>query len=115
MSVFYSVFFQVFSTESTALETSQIFIRFPQVLMPPTCRLGFTENKYLVETTKDVCLDLSLFQKHYHASQRRRKDFSQGKAMVDFFWGNRKGFFQGGPKVVKFHFMHSKLKKQTFC
>jgi len=41
-----------------------------------------------------------------------RKDFFQRKeAIVDFSRGRKKAF-PGGPKVVKFHFTHLKLRKQ---
>jgi len=40
----------------------------------------------------------------------RRKDFFQGGASRGF----PKIFFQGGPKVVKFGFYPSKMKKQPF-
>jgi len=44
----------------------------------------------------------------------RRKDFFQERANSIFFQGLLKRFFQSGPKVVKLHFTHSKLRKQTF-
>ena len=54
------------------------------------------------------CVSESHGSKTYHQSgtgpgHGRRKDFSRGR---------NGGFFQGRPNMVKFHFIHSKLRKQ---
>jgi len=46
--------------------------------------------------------------KHGH-----RKDFFQ-RGQQWIFLGAAKEFSNGGPKMVKFHFTHSKLRKQPF-
>jgi len=51
------------------------------------------------------------------ASKSKIDAFNHGR-LKDFFRRGYKGiflkFFQGGPNVVKFHFSHSKLRKQPF-
>jgi len=44
----------------------------------------------------------------------RRKDFFQGGAKRSFFSGAAKKIFAGEAKVAKFHFNHSKLRKQPY-
>jgi len=40
--------------------------------------------------------------------------FFQGVPIADFSRGSQKYFSRGRPKVVKFHFSLSKLRKQSF-
>jgi len=57
-----------------------------------------------------VDLPLHRFSTIYTETYGCRKDFFQGGAVGDFL----KIFSKGGPKVVKFGFYPSKLKKQPF-
>jgi len=42
------------------------------------------------------------------------KDFFQGRASSGFSRGSQEDFCSRGPKVAKFRFNHSKLRKQPF-